>query len=175
VNQVDVSIARLRLFLADIDRRERDLRTLRRQFREQMERVITFALYREPSVEQTLTMMGDVDQRGQTVEQSLQYLGHLRARVEAELESLQLTKGIEAAKLELAELEARRAEVAAAGLDEAAGPQDADGTPTLEELTAEIRRLQALINEASERAVQTLLRRGTASQPPGSTPSALEA
>lgn len=170
MNQVDAAIARLRLFLAEIDGREKDLRTLRRQFRDQMERVITYALYREPSVEQTLTMMADVDHRGQTVEQTLQHLGRLRARAEAELESLQLTKGIEAAKIELAELEARKAEIQAAGSDIQVASLEATQPPALDELTAEIRRLQARINEASEQAVRILLRSSPASQVSGSAP-----
>lgn len=152
VGQLDQSIARLRLFLAEIEAREAQVQGMRRQFRDQLERVITFALYREPSLDQTLAMMSDVEQREQTTEQLAQHLGRLHARVEAELESLQLTKGVEDAKTELAELEARKAEIEATGLE----TTGAGSLPSIDELEAEIRRLQSLINEASERAVQTL-------------------
>jgi phage shock protein A len=170
-----MAIARLRLFLAEIDGREKDLRTLRRQFRDQMERVITYALYREPSVEQTLTMMADVDHRSVTVEQTLQHLGRLRARVEAELESLQLTKGIEAARIELAELEARKAEIegSMSAAEVGHGSMQPSELPSLDELAAEIRRLQAQINEASEHAVRTLLRQSPSAQVPGSPSGAV--
>lgn len=154
MGQLDQSIARLRLFLAEIEVREAQVQTMRRQFRDQLERVITFALYRERSLDQTLAMMADIEQRGQATEQMAQQLGRLHARVDAELESLQLTKGVEDAKAELAELEARRAQLEAPLLGltgEAQAP-----LPTIEELEAEIRRLQSLINEASERALQTL-------------------
>lgn len=159
MNQVDVAIARLRLFLADVEQKESQLQRMRRQFRDQMERVISFALYREATVEQTLTMMAEVSQRSQNVEQTLQHLGRLRSRVAAELESLQLTKAIEAAKVELAELESRKAELEAriGGVDLSPGGVEALGLPSLDELTAEIRRLKTYIHEASERAVQSLI------------------
>ncbi len=161
VNQVDSAIARLRLFLVDIDQKEKQLQATRRQFRDQMERVISFALYRETGVEQTLSMMVEVNQRSQNAEQVLQHLGRLRARVVAELESLELTKGIEAAKLELAELESQKAEIESrlSAVDIPPGGVESFGLPSLEELTAEIRRLQSLIHEASERAVQQLVQR----------------
>ena len=161
MNQVDSTIGRLRLFLADIEQKEKQLEITRRQFRDQMERVISFALYREASVEQTLSMMAEVHQRSQNAEQLLQHLGRLRARVVAELESLQLTKGIEAAKIELAELESRKADLESrlGAVDAPPGGVDSLGLTSLDELTAEIHRLRSLIHEASERAVQTLAMR----------------
>lgn len=154
MNQLDQSIARLRLFLVEIEAREAHVQGVRRQFRDQLERVITHALYRGPSLDQALAMMADVEQRGQATEQLAQHLGRLHARVEAELESLQLTKNVEDAKTELAELEARKAQLEASGV----GIVEAGGSslPSLDGLRAEIRRLQSLINEAGERALQTL-------------------
>lgn len=163
MNQVETSIARLRLSLADIDQQEKQLQTTRRQFRDQMERVISFSLYQETRLEQTLSMMAEVHQRSDSVEQTLRHLGRLRARVVAELESLELTKGIEAAKIELAELENRKAEVEASIVSMDVPPDgiEALGLPSLEELAAEIRRIRTLIQEASVRAVQTLALRRT--------------
>src|SRR5207253_3493203 len=111
VNQGDAAIARLRLFLADIEGKEKQLQAVRRQFRDQMERVIGFALYHEASVDQTISMMGDVNEREREVERMLGHLVRLRDRVQAELESLVLTRGIEAAKAELADLEARKSDL----------------------------------------------------------------
>jgi len=161
VNQADAAIARLRLFLADIEGKEKQLQTMRRQFRDQMERVIGFALYREASVDQTLSMLTDVDEREQAVELTLQHLVRLRDRVRAEIESLELTRGIEAAKLELADLESRKArlEAGATAMESSAGGSEANESPSLEELRAEIRRLQALIHEASDRAIRSLTAR----------------
>src|SRR5438093_7576204 len=92
VNQGDAAIARLRLFLADIEGKEKQLQAVRRQFRDQMERVIGFALYHEASVDQTISMMGDVNEREREVERMLGHLVRLRDRVQAELESLVLTR-----------------------------------------------------------------------------------
>jgi hypothetical protein len=72
----------------------------------------------------------------------------IRRKAETELESLQLTKGVEQAKAELAALQRRQA--------------DAEGgaAPAPSDLSEEIQRLQNLINEASDRAARSLERRG---------------
>lgn len=155
-NQLDATIARLRLFLAEIEARDVQVQALQRQFRDQLERVITFALYREPSLDQTLTMMADVEQRAEAADELARRLGHLRARVRAEVESLQLTKDVEGAKSELALLEARKAE-REAQLAVEAEEADQAVAESLEELEGDIRRLQALIHEASERAAQRVV------------------
>lgn len=150
-----MSIARLRLLLKEIEAKEKQIQAARRQFRDQLERVINFALYRDPSLDQTLAMMADVDQRSENTEQIGQHLSRLRARVQSELDSLQLTKSFELAKLELAELEARKV-----ALRQADSPDSAGAEADVAALDAEIERLRVLINDASERAVETLARRG---------------
>ncbi|MSQ24349.1 MAG: hypothetical protein EXR58_07360 [Chloroflexi bacterium] len=155
MNQLDMSIARLRLLLKEIEAKEKQIQAARRQFRDQLERVINFALYRDPSLDQTLAMMADVDQRSENTEQIGQHLSRLRARVQSELDSLQLTKSFELAKLELAELEARKV-----ALRRADSPDSAGAEADVAALDAEIERLRVLINDASERAVETLARRG---------------
>lgn len=132
------------------------MNSLRRQFQDQQERVISFALYREPSLDQTLAMMADVDQRGESTEQLARYLGRLHARVVAELQSLQLTRNVEDARAELAGLEVRRAR-----LEDSTASEVAEEGLSLAEIDAEMRRLQAVIADASARALQTLsARRG---------------
>lgn len=132
------------------------MNSLRRQFQDQQERVIGFALYREPSLDQTLAMMADVDQRGESTEQLARYLGRLHARVVAELQSLQLTRNVEDARAELAGLEVRRAR-----LEDSTASEVAEEGLSLAEIDAEMRRLQAVIADASARALQTLsARRG---------------
>lgn len=161
VNQLDATIARLRLFLAEIEARERQVQVVRRQFRDQVERVISYALYRDGTLDQTLAMMADVEQRRRDAEELFERLGDLHARVEAELESLQLTKDVEGAKSALAELEARRARLEA--WDEGSQAVRLKGSAylSLEDITAEIRRLRTLINQASERAAQRVVSRKT--------------
>src|SRR5439155_5816929 len=129
VNQLDLSIARLRLFLVEIESRAGQVHTLQRQLRDQLERVIGFALYKEPTLDRTLNLMADVEQRAEATEQLAQRLGRLETRVRAELESLQLTRDVQNAKSELAHLEAQRAQLTGQELNElgeAAGPSMAD-------------------------------------------------
>ena len=150
VNQLDLSIARLRLFLAEVESREGQVRTLQRQLRDQLERVIGFALYKEPTLDRTLNLMEDIEQRAESAEHLAQRLGRLETRVRAELESLQLTRDVQNAKNELAFLEAQRAQMSS-------GPQGGSPdltAPSLADLEADIRRLQTVIHDASERAAQ---------------------
>lgn len=141
---LDVMIARLRLMLADIAAKESQLESLCRQYREQRRKVAGFTLYSETTLETSLSLMDDVAGRLRDTEQTLQHLGMIKEKAQTELESLQLTRGVEQAKAELAELERRSTDAEARS-----------GTPPLE-IESEIRRLRNLINEASERAARTI-------------------
>jgi hypothetical protein len=143
VKKLDLTIARLRLLLADVSAREGALKNQRRMFEDQRSKVITFALYGDTSLDSVLSMLADTEERLGSVEAALRSLGAVRARAESELESLQLTKGIEEAKVLLSELQAKQT----------ATPAGAEPlTPGA--IAAEIDRLQALIAEASERAAK---------------------
>ena len=91
-------------------------------------------------------MLGDVQERITHIEATSRALAAIRQRAEFELESLQLTKGIEEAKVLLQQLQARQA------------APDAANALSPSEIQTEIMRLQALINEASERAAQNIER-----------------
>jgi hypothetical protein len=147
LKKIDITIARLRLLLADVSARERGLEDQRRVCREQQNKLVTFSMYGDSSLDSVLAMLGDVQERLTHVEATSRSLTAIRKRAEFELESLQLTKGIEEAKVLLQQLQARQA----APLDPADALQPA-------EIQAEIARLQALINEASERAAQNIER-----------------
>jgi hypothetical protein len=144
LKKIDITIARLRLLLADIASRERALEDQRRVCREQQNKLITFSMYGDSSLDSVLAMLGDVQERLTAIEAKAVSLAAIRKRAEFELESLQLTKGIEEAKVRLQQL---RAQQAARG--DALAP---------DEIQAEIARLQSLINEASERAAQNIER-----------------
>jgi hypothetical protein len=144
VQTLDVMIARLRLMLADIAAKETQLQGLCRQYREQRNKVVGYCLYSESTLESSLGLLGDIAERLRDTELMLENLMLIRRRAESELESLQLTKGVEQAKSELANLIRRQADAGAAPAADQAG------------VTEEIRRLQALINEASDRAARTL-------------------
>src|SRR5712691_9631065 len=102
-------IARLRLMLADIAAKENQLEGLRQQYREQHNKVIGYSLYGDSTLESSLNIMADIAERRRGTELSLEHLRLIRAKAETELESLQLTKGVEQAKAELAELQRRAA------------------------------------------------------------------
>jgi chromosome segregation ATPase len=144
---LDVMIAKLRLMLADISAKEAQLEGLRQQYREQRNKVVGYCLYSETSLDTSLGLMADIAERLQDTETTLEHLRAIRRKAETELESLQLTKGVEQAKAELADLQRRKADA----------EQEAASPPS--ELSEQIERLQNLINEASDRAARSLERR----------------
>jgi hypothetical protein len=146
LKKIDITIARLRLLLADVSAREKGIEDQRRVFREQHNKLVTFSMYGDSSLDSVLAMLADVQERLTHLDATSQSLTAIRKRAEFELESLQLTKGIEEAKVLLQDLQARQAAV---GTADALSPA---------EIQAEIARLQSLINEASERAAQNIER-----------------
>ena len=149
MQKIDVTIAKLRLLLADVTAKEQQYTGVRQQFRDQLRRAVEYSIYGDSSLDGTLGLMAEIQQRIAAAEGTLRDLGLIRARAERELESLQLTKRIEAAKTELQQLVARQRELEQAG---------ALGTAA-SELGAQIRQLRQQINEASEQAARTLGKR----------------
>jgi hypothetical protein len=149
LKKIDLTIARLRLLLADVTAREAAIEEQRRTCREQHNKLVTFSLYGDSSLDSALAMLADVQERLTHVDATAKSLGAIRRRAEHELESLQLTKGIEEAKVLLHQLQAKQAT-----------PSDAADALTPDEIQAEIARLQSLINEASERAARNIQSRG---------------
>jgi hypothetical protein len=149
VQKIDITIAKLRLLLADVMAKEQRLGALRQQFRDQLRKAVEYSVYGDASLDGTLGLMSEIQQRAAATEVALRDLGLVRARAERELESLQLTKRIEAAKTELRDLLARQAELEREGMLGAAG----------QDLGDQILRLRQQINEASEQAAKTLDRR----------------
>lgn len=148
--KIDVTIARLRLLLADVTAKEQQYTTVRQQFRDQLRRAIEYSIYGDTTLDGTLGLMTEIQQRIADTEATLGNLALIRARAERELESLQLTKRIEAAKAELQALISRQRELEQAG---------ADGGTAGEEIVIQIRLLRRQINEASEQAARTIGRR----------------
>jgi ribosomal protein L29 len=149
LKKLDLTIARLRLLVAEVRARESASRAQRDTFLAQRDKLITFAMYGDPrygdtSMDSVVAMLSEVDDRISDSEKASRVLSLLRERIERELESLQLTKGVEEARLQLTALVAQQAE-------------GGDASPlTPEEIRGEIARLQLLINEASERAARSI-------------------
>jgi len=150
MQKLDVMIARMRLLLADVSARESEVNQVVRQCNLQTEKILSFTLYGEATLDSTLAMMADVQERLDQSERTLQHLQHVRTRLETELESLQLTRRIESLRSELATLQAGGSPVDAAA---------ADSRPI--DVTRRIHELQDEINEASERAARTIGTRGS--------------
>jgi hypothetical protein len=149
VHKIDVTIARLRLLLADVTAKEQQYTTVRQQFRDQLRRAVEYSIYGDSSLEGTLGLMAEIQQRITDAEGTLRDLNLIRSRAERELESLTLTRRIEAAKTELQQLVTRQHEL------EQAGTLGDDP----EQLGVQIRQLRQQINEASEQAARTLGKR----------------
>ena len=147
LKKIDLTIARLRLLLADVTARESALQEQSRTCGEQHNKLVTFSLYGDSSLDSVLAMLGDVQERLSHIEATSRALAAIRQRAENELESLQLTKGIEEAKILLNELQLRQA-----------AAMDATDALSPAEIQAEIARLRSLINEASERAARNIER-----------------
>jgi hypothetical protein len=148
LKKIDITIARLRLLLAEVTAREGAQEEQRRTCREQHNRLVTVGLYGDSSLDSVLAMLADVQARLAHIDAKSRSLAAIRKRAENELESLQLTKGIEEAKVLLHELQAKQA-----------GPIDAAEPLSPTEIQTEIARLRSLINEASERAAQNIANR----------------
>lgn len=149
VQKIDATIAKLRLVLANVKAKEQQYEGVRHQFREQLRRVVEYGVYGESSLDSTLGAMAEIQQRLADTEAAARDLGLIRARAERELESLQLTKRIEAARATLQKLREQRQALTRAGTAEADG----------QELDEQILLLQQEINEASEQAARTLGKR----------------
>lgn len=149
MQKIDVMIAKLRLLLADVTAKEQQYTAVRQQFRDQLRRAVEYSVYGDSSLDGTLGLMAEIQQRIADAEGTLRDLGLIRARAERELESLTLTRRIEAAKTELKQLVTRQLEL------EQAGVLGADS----EQIVIQIRLLRQQINEASEQAARTLDRR----------------
>lgn len=146
MQKIDVTIARLRLLLADVAAREEQYGAMQRQFRDQLRRAIEYSVYGDAPLDGTLGMMSEVQQRIAQAEAALRDLTLVRAKAEKELESLQLTKRIEAAKKELQDLLSRQAALDGEASTGAAG----------QDLGEQIQRLRQQINQASEQAAKTI-------------------
>ena len=147
MHKLDLNIARLKLLLADVGAKREALAATRRQYQDQIARLVTFAVHQDAGVDSTLAMMMEVDARLQELVRQEHYLEAIRAKAQYELESLQLTKLIEETRAQLAVLRQRQRE---------AGAHHHDGASDPAWLAGEIRRLEEVIAEASGAAAKAI-------------------
>lgn len=106
--QMQQVISNLRLLLASVRAKEEELEALARQFRRQLERAPRYAIQAGNPLELTLNLMGEIQERLDSVEIQREHLAAIRKQAEAELEALNITEKIAQAKEELAGLRASR-------------------------------------------------------------------
>ena len=147
MHKLDLNIARLKLLLADVGAKREALAATRRQYQDQIARLVTFTVHQDAGVDRTLAMMMEVDARLQELVRQEHYLEAIRARAQYELESLQLTKLIEETRAQLAILRQRQGQ---------AGAHHNDGEADPAWLAGEIRRLEEVIAEASGAAAKSI-------------------
>ena len=135
--QMQQAISNLRLLLASVRAKDEELEALARQFRRQLERAPRYAIQGGNPLEMTLNLMGEIQERLDSVEEQRKHLSAVRRQVEAELVALNITEKIAQAKEELAKLRASRG--AGENVDE-----------------GRIAELQRFIEEASLRAGEAI-------------------
>ena len=86
LKKIDLTIARLRLLLAEVTAREAALEEQRRTCGEQHRKLITFSLYGDSSLDSVLAMLGDVQERLSHIEATARALAAIRKRAENELD-----------------------------------------------------------------------------------------
>ena len=106
--QMQQAISNLRLLLASVRAKDDELESLARQFRRQLERAPRHAIQGGHSLDATLNLMGEIQERLDDVEAQRKHLASVRRQVEAELEALSITDKIAQAKEELAQLRKNR-------------------------------------------------------------------
>ena len=102
--QMQQAISNLRLLLASVRAKDDELEALARQFRRQLERAPRYAIQGGNSLDVTLNLMGEIQERLDDVEAQRKHLAAVRRQVESELVALNITEKISQAKDELARL-----------------------------------------------------------------------
>ncbi len=104
--EMQKAIAKLRFLLASIKGKAEELEGLSRQFRRQLERAPSYAIREDNSLDSTLSMLEEIQERLDSVERTRRHLDSIESRAQEELRALELTARIEQAKTELATLRA---------------------------------------------------------------------
>ena len=136
MGQIDSAVAKLRLFLAELNNKEIHLDAQLRQFRQQMNRAPQQAIYVRLPLEASLNVMSEVQERLDRIEMERKHLLMIKERANRELEALQLTRQVEDAKDTLAKLQSLRSK---------------EG-----ETVSKIQALEQFINDYSQRAAKAI-------------------
>ncbi len=139
MGQIEQMMGNLRLLLSEVAQRKQRAENLRTQFQRQMDKVTGVGSYGQVELQQLLNLMADLESKLAGVDRSLRHLSLIEKKAKAELESLELTKMVGDARVELASLEGQ------ASLD--ADKQE------------RVRALHLIISDASEAAGRRIVER----------------
>jgi DNA repair exonuclease SbcCD ATPase subunit len=161
VHELEKRIAQLRLLLAEMEK----------QYRAQLASIVEYVVYREGDLSNALSLMNEVEGKLAEVLKTGEHLQLISGRTAAELEVLVLTKRVAEARAQLELLQDRQQELAgrlevlrrgSGGTAAATGvnPDPADEIKAIhDEVDREIKRLNTLITEASDRAARSVQNR----------------
>ena len=134
-SQLQKAIGTLRLSLAEIENKERQLDSMIAQFRTQLKRFPRQVIYGMTSLDSSLTSMGEIDERLADAVASRRRLLAIKKAATEELEALELVKRVDEARRSLQDLRQRMHD----------SGEDQDGL-------ADAHRLEQFIAENSKRA-----------------------
>lgn len=175
MQELEKRIGLLRLLLADIQGKQQQLTEVEGQYRAQLSRIVEFVVYREGDVANALSLMSEVQGKLDEVVQTAAHLKMIADKTNSEVDVLALTKRVAEARSQLARLEERQKELSSRlshlPTKDTAVMVDTNVDINVEErqefsvegqmedvnqIQAEIARLNQLITEASERAARTI-------------------
>ena len=139
ISQLEQAMATLRLSLAEMRNKEDQMDALVNQFQTQLRRLPRQAVYGQMSLEMSLTAMGEIEERLDDAVANRRRLLAIKDTAAQELEALQLLKRVDEARFKLAELK--------------------NGSPTDQEVQAEIKQLESFIAANSRQAEQAITER----------------
>ena len=136
ISELAKAMANLRLSLAEIQNKERQLDSLISQFRTQLRRLPRQVIYGGTSLEASLAAMGEIQERLEDAVGTRNRLLAIKKTALEELEALEVLKQVDEARRSLVELKRR------------VDAEDGAGT--------EVRRLERFIADNSKRAEQAI-------------------
>ncbi len=114
--EMQKAITKLRFLVASIKGKAEELEGLSRQFRRQLERAPSYVLREDNSLDSTLGVLEEIQERLDNVERTRCHLDSIESRAQDELRALELTAKVEQAKTELATLRASDSAEQAGGI-----------------------------------------------------------
>ena len=145
-SQLQQTTANLRISLAEIEDRERQLESMIAQFRTQLRRLPRQIIYGPTGLDASLSALGEIEERLADATDTRRRLATIKKATTDELAALESVKQVGEALRSLADLKRRMR-----GSQEDSGEDAKTGV--------EIRRLEAFIAEHSKRAELTIIER----------------